>query len=230
MKYNPALHLEELVKKIDKLHVEIYELESEGISAHIQKIKLHNLNEQFDSEFEKVRLEYLELFKDYYFTTEDIQKMLDLDIQMVTKRIAKEVDHIEFSKCIRRYIKGCRIKKSYDSLEVLLREKNVNIDKKIFFSRSSLIKWLLNHVFTHDKTPITSYLASKMVEDRNTASVLSTVNYMKENHLKYDMQLKRKNRQRLFFYMDYDQKRVLSRIPVNPTWDVEIIRLRESIE
>lgn len=227
MRINPAEYLEQLESKINKLHNKIFDLESEGIEATLEKQELESLNNEFDTEFMRVHGEYLDLFQDYYYCTEDIQTMLDLDIQMVAKRMTSELDSIQFSKIMRRHIKACRREKSYDTLELLLYEKSINIDKKVFFSKSSLIKWLTTHVTTYNEIPIPSSLALDMIENRSLPSVLSTVNYMKVHCLKYDMQLKRAKRERLYFHMEFDNKRVLSRIPVNACWDSKIREINE---
>lgn len=227
MKYNPAIRLEQLEREIFDTQKKVAHLKANGYDYSEQVALLKTLDKEYAMEFDKVHKEYCQLFEDFYFTTKDIQTMLDLDIQMVVKHIAHEVEHVQFSKTIRRHIKSCRKFNTYDKLEQLLYKKGIDIDKKIFFSRASLIKWLTTHVTTYNKIPIDIWLASKMIEDRSRASVLNTVHYMERAGLKYDAQLQRKNVERLYFYMQDNNTRVLSRIPVDRSWESLIVKLRE---
>lgn len=227
MRINPAEKLEMIEKKIDKLHMRIIELETDGVEPIYERLKLKTLNDEFDNEFMKVHNEYLRLFQEYTYCTEDIQSMLDLDVQMVTKKMSSELESIYFSKTMRRHIKSCRINKLYDELELLLYKQGIDIDKKVFFSKTSLIDWLVTHVFTRDEVNIPPTLAHEMIKDKKVQTVISTVNYKNRYNIKYDMQLKRINRERLYFHMDVDTKRKLSRIPLDVHWDAIIIKLNE---
>lgn len=227
MRINPAERLEMIEKKIDKLHMRMIELEADGVEPIEERLQVKALNNEFENEFDKAYNEYLRLFQDYIYCTEDIQSMLDLDVQMVTKKMSSELESIHFSKIMRRHIKSCRINKTHDDLELLLYKQGIDIDKKVFFSKASLINWLVSHVFTRDEVNIPPTLAYEMIKDKRVQTVVSTVNYKNRYNIKYDMQLKRINRERLYFHMDVDTKRKLSRIPLDAHWDAIIIKLNE---
>lgn len=227
MRVNPAVRLEELGNKIEELLFLIDEAQSDDESTYELKNELDILNSEFDMEFDIVIDKYYELFQEYYFSTEDLQHMFDLNIQMVAKRMTPEIDSIHFSKIIRRYIKSCRIMKSYDRLELLLYKKGINIDNKIFFSRTSIKNWLKNHVVTKNGNSITADMINALMEEKSANVLMSTNTYKKKMCFKYDMQLKRAGRERIYFKMMDGNNRMLSRIPVDIYLDNVIRKVNE---
>lgn len=200
---------------------------SDPVSSQLIE-EINDLSNAYELELLSVKNIYMELFKNHFITIEEVEDMIDLNYKYLNRNVLPNVSTIYFSRLVRKDVKYHRRSKQKDDLEELLFRNEIDIDKSVFISFDDLKKWLIEHTFTKEGDAIDKSLAEmlllterreatnnhKFLGKRNT-TLVGTETYKQMFHMKYDMQLKRADKERLYIFADYEAKPI-SRIPLSP--------------
>jgi len=201
-------------------------LQSNPISAQLIE-DINKLSDAYELELLSVKKTYMDLFKNHFITVEEVEDMIDLNYKYLNRNVLPNVSTIYFSRLVRKDVKYYRRSKKKDDLEEMLYRHEIDIDKSIFISFDDLKQWLMDHTFTKRGNAIDDLLVEmllsikrKEVSDnqrtlgKRSTTLVGTETYKQMLNMKYDMQLKRANKERLYIYADYEAKPI-SRIPLS---------------
>lgn len=201
-------------------------LQSNPISAQLIE-EINELSNEYELELLSVKKIYMDLFKTHFITIEEVEDMIDLNYKYLNRNVLPNVSTIYFSRLVRKDVKYYRRIKKEDELEEMLFRREIDIDKSVFIAFEDLKQWVMEHTFTKEGCSIDKSLAEMLLPikrqetsdvqktlGKRSTTLVGTETYKQMFGMKYDMQLKRANKERLYIYANYEAKPV-SRIPLS---------------
>lgn len=243
-RYNPATKLEQLYRDYKVKEQELIPYKTKASEEAVGDIVKYNLlleadpeavrlieelraiEEAYELELISVKNIYKELFKTHYLTINEIEEMTDINYKYLNRNVLPYVSTMYFSRLIRKDVKYYRKTKKHDELEETLFRNDVDIDKSLFISFEDFRNWFKDHVYTKDGMKPVDDLINKVIayekdsvagerKGKIRPTLVGTEKYKNTFKMKYDMQLKRANKSRLYIFAEEDNKPI-SRIPLSP--------------